>query len=51
LHAVGYTPPQLRGRGYAGSVTAAVLERIFTEGKIAACLKAFGTVTLHTFNW
>jgi len=33
-----YTPPQPRGRGYAGSVTAAVVERIFTEGKIAACL-------------
>jgi predicted GNAT family acetyltransferase len=33
-----YTPPALRGRGYAGSVTAAVVERIFAEGKIAACL-------------
>ena len=33
-----YTPPGLRGRGYAGSVTAAVVERIFAEGKTAACL-------------
>jgi RimJ/RimL family protein N-acetyltransferase len=33
-----YTPPLLRRRGYAGSVTAAVVERIFTEGKTAACL-------------
>src|SRR5262249_6751434 len=33
-----YTPPALRGRGYARSVTAAVVERIFAEGKIAACL-------------
>jgi RimJ/RimL family protein N-acetyltransferase len=33
-----YTPPMLRGRGYAGSVTAAVVERIFAEGKTAACL-------------
>jgi len=33
-----YTPPALRGRGYAGSVTAAVVERIFAEGKTAACL-------------
>jgi RimJ/RimL family protein N-acetyltransferase len=33
-----YTPPPLRGRGYAGSVTAAVVERIFAEGKTAACL-------------
>jgi GNAT superfamily N-acetyltransferase len=33
-----YTPPALRGRGYAGSVTAAVVERIFAEGKGAACL-------------
>jgi hypothetical protein len=27
-----------RGHGYAGSVTAAVVERIFAEGKTAACL-------------
>jgi predicted GNAT family acetyltransferase len=33
-----YTPPQLRGRGYAGSVTAAVAERVFAEGKSVACL-------------
>jgi RimJ/RimL family protein N-acetyltransferase len=33
-----YTPPALRRRGYAGSVTAAVVERIFAEGKCAACL-------------
>ncbi|MFY9642592.1 MAG: GNAT family N-acetyltransferase [Rhodomicrobium sp.] len=35
-----YTPPGKRGRGYAGSVTAAVSERIFAEGKRAACLYA-----------
>jgi hypothetical protein len=28
-----YTPPMLRGRGYGGSVTAAVVERVFAEGK------------------
>jgi hypothetical protein len=33
-----YTPPQLRGRGYAGSVTAAVVERVFAEGRSVACL-------------
>jgi hypothetical protein len=33
-----YTPPHLRGHGYAGSVTAAVAERIFAEGKTTACL-------------
>ena len=33
-----YTPPSLRGRGYAGSVTAAVAERVFAEGKSSACL-------------
>jgi RimJ/RimL family protein N-acetyltransferase len=33
-----YTPPHLRGKGYAGSVTAAVAERIFAEGKSAAGL-------------
>jgi GNAT superfamily N-acetyltransferase len=33
-----YTPPHLRGRGYAGSVTAAVAERAFAEGKTTACL-------------
>jgi RimJ/RimL family protein N-acetyltransferase len=33
-----YTPPPLRARGYAGSVTAALVERIFAEGKTTACL-------------
>jgi predicted GNAT family acetyltransferase len=33
-----YTPPALRGRGYAGSVTAATAERIFAEGRSSACL-------------
>jgi len=33
-----YTPPALRGRGYAGSVTAAVVEAVFAEGRTAACL-------------
>ena len=33
-----YTPPAQRGRGFAGSVTAAVAERVFAEGKAAACL-------------
>ena len=33
-----YTPPELRGRGYATSVTAAVVDRIFAEGKRTACL-------------
>ena len=33
-----YTPPGLRGRGYAGSVTAALVERIYTEGKLFVCL-------------
>jgi predicted GNAT family acetyltransferase len=33
-----YTPPPQRGRGYAGSVTAAVVDRLFEEGKTAACL-------------
>ena len=33
-----YTPPALRGRGYAGSVTAAIAERIFAEGRASACL-------------
>jgi predicted GNAT family acetyltransferase len=35
-----YTPPELRARGYAGSVTAAVAEQIFAEGKSMACLYA-----------
>jgi GNAT superfamily N-acetyltransferase len=33
-----YTPPDKRGRGYAGSVTAAVAERAFAEGKASVCL-------------
>ena len=35
-----YTPPALRGRGYAGSVTAAVVELAFAQGKTQACLYA-----------
>jgi predicted GNAT family acetyltransferase len=35
-----YTPPGLRGRGYAGSVTAATVERIYGEGRTIACLYA-----------
>lgn len=33
-----YTPPSLRGRRYAGSVTAAVAEQVFAEGKRSVCL-------------
>ena len=33
-----FTPVEKRGRGYAGSVTAALCERIFAEGMSAACL-------------
>jgi RimJ/RimL family protein N-acetyltransferase len=33
-----YTPLHCRGRGYAGSVTAALVERIFAEGRHSACL-------------
>jgi predicted GNAT family acetyltransferase len=33
-----YTPPSRRGRGFAGCITAAVAERIFAEGRRAACL-------------
>lgn len=33
-----YTPPALRGRGYAGSVTAALVEKGYAEGKSFACL-------------
>ena len=33
-----YTPPPERGRGYAGAATAAVVERIFAEGRELACL-------------
>jgi predicted GNAT family acetyltransferase len=33
-----YTPPELRGHGYAGSAVAAVVEQIFAEGRSTACL-------------
>jgi RimJ/RimL family protein N-acetyltransferase len=33
-----YTPPDKRGRGYAGSVTAAAAEHVFAEGRTAVCL-------------
>jgi predicted GNAT family acetyltransferase len=33
-----YTPPALRRRGYGGSVTAAVADSVFAEGRTAACL-------------
>jgi RimJ/RimL family protein N-acetyltransferase len=33
-----YTPPDQRSRGYAGAATAAVVERLFTEGKTTTCL-------------
>ncbi len=33
-----YTPLELRGRGYAGSVTVATVERIYAEGRRIACL-------------
>jgi RimJ/RimL family protein N-acetyltransferase len=33
-----YTPPKLRGHGYAGSVTAATVARIYAEGRTIACL-------------
>ena len=33
-----YTPPEHRGNGYAGAVTAAVAERVFAEGRDTACL-------------
>ena len=36
--ALVYTPPELRGRGYAGSVTAAVVEKVYGEGRTTACL-------------
>jgi predicted GNAT family acetyltransferase len=35
-----YTPPELRGHGYAGSVTAATVERIYAERRKIACLYA-----------
>ena len=36
-----YTPPGLRGKGYAGSVTAAVVEKIYREGRKKACLYTY----------
>lgn len=33
-----YTPPALRGRGYAGAVTAAAVDKIHGEGRKTACL-------------
>lgn len=33
-----YTPPEQRGKGYAGSVTATLADRLFAEGKTAVCL-------------
>ena len=35
-----YTPPEFRGHGYVGSVTAATVERIYAEGCKIACLYA-----------
>jgi ribosomal protein S18 acetylase RimI-like enzyme len=35
-----YTPPERRGRGYAGSVTAAAVTQIQAEGRAIACLYA-----------
>lgn len=35
-----YTPPEFRGRGYAGAVIAAIADRIFHEGKRVACVAA-----------
>lgn len=33
-----YTPPHLRGRGYAGGATAAAVDRLLQEGRTSACL-------------
>jgi RimJ/RimL family protein N-acetyltransferase len=33
-----FTPQNLRGKGYAGSVTAAVVDALFREGKAEACI-------------
>jgi RimJ/RimL family protein N-acetyltransferase len=35
-----YTPSALRGRGYAGAVTAEVIDCVFAEGRTIACLYA-----------
>jgi predicted GNAT family acetyltransferase len=36
--ALVYTPPDLRGRGYGGSATAAVVDKVRAEGLPTACL-------------
>jgi len=33
-----YTPPALRGRGYAGAITATLAGRLLAEGRAAVCL-------------
>jgi ribosomal protein S18 acetylase RimI-like enzyme len=33
-----YTPPEFRGRGFAGAVTATAVDQIFAEGRRTACL-------------
>jgi RimJ/RimL family protein N-acetyltransferase len=33
-----FTPPELRGRGFGGVITAAVVDRIFADGYETACL-------------
>jgi RimJ/RimL family protein N-acetyltransferase len=33
-----YTPPRFRSKGYAGSVTAALVERAYADGKLFVCL-------------
>jgi predicted GNAT family acetyltransferase len=33
-----YTPPAHRRKGYAGAIAAAVVERLYSEGKTSACL-------------
>jgi RimJ/RimL family protein N-acetyltransferase len=43
-----YTPPALRRRGYAGAVTAAVVEAVFAEGRTAACL--YTNLRYHASN-
>ena len=35
-----YTPPPLRNRGYAGAAVAALVDRIYAEGRTTACLYA-----------
>lgn len=33
-----YTPPEFRGRGFGGAITAHIVDRIFAEGRQIACL-------------